>query len=101
VTEVAPGPATARRGALVMAALRFPAPRAQPAQAGVLAHSYLTRFPEGVLQTKKRLPTSASKQPWLATMLMSPRHWPTNTSDATRQAGSSAWHARQRAAARP
>jgi hypothetical protein len=47
--EVAPAPAPPEEAALVMAALRSLRREHNPAQAGALAHSYLTRFPEGVL----------------------------------------------------
>jgi hypothetical protein len=47
--EVAPAPPPPEEAALVMAALRSLRREHNPAQAGVLAHNYLTRFPEGVL----------------------------------------------------
>jgi hypothetical protein len=47
--EVAPAPPPPEEAALVMAALRSLRREHNPAQAGALAHSYLTRFPEGVL----------------------------------------------------
>ena len=47
--EVAPAPAPPEEAALVMAALRSLRREHSPARAGALAQSYLTRFPEGVL----------------------------------------------------
>jgi hypothetical protein len=47
--KVAPAPPPPEEAALVMAALRSLRREHDPSQAGVLAQSYLTRFPEGVL----------------------------------------------------
>jgi hypothetical protein len=48
-SQVAPAPPPPEEAALVMAALRSLRREHNPSQAGALAQSYLTRFPEGVL----------------------------------------------------